>query len=208
MAEIIYLVRHGEAESNEQKYFAGHLDAQLTSLGRKQSLLLKKRLSHEKIGFAFCSDLSRAKGTLEALTLPCPVEFTPLLREKSYGELEGVRWGDEEEKFAAHHSDPFLAAPGGESFASMQARVVEFFQQRILAASQKEVLVVSHHGPIVALACHLLSIPLEKWRVLRMGNCGLSILTREDGMWRLKLWNSLSQSGLESFKPLFKPGKN
>lgn len=206
MAGTIFLVRHGEAESNALKYFAGWQDSPLTPLGRRQALLLRKRLSHESIGRAFCSDLSRARGTLAALALHCPVEFSPLLREKNYGELEGVRWGDDEERWAEHHKDPYLCAPGGESIALMQARVAGFFERSVFPARESAVLVVSHHGPLVGLACQVLGMPLGKWRALRMGNCGLSILTAENGIWRLKLWNSLSQSGLESFAPLFKSG--
>lgn len=204
MPETIFIVRHAEAESNVQKYFAGFTDAPLTPLGKQQAKVLRKRLAHEGIGRAFSSDLSRAKGTLSALSLGCPAEFTPLLREKNYGQLEGVRWGEEEEKYAAHHSDPFLRAPGGESIEDVQGRVAKYFDSRIFSAPEEKVLVVSHHGPIVALACGLLGMPLGKWRHLRLGNCGLTILTRENGIWRLKLWNSLSHFGLQNFGPLFK----
>jgi 2,3-bisphosphoglycerate-dependent phosphoglycerate mutase len=205
MADAVFIVRHGEAESNAQKYFAGFSDSPLTRLGQQQAQVLRKRIAHEKIGRAFCSDLSRARGTLEALSLGCPQVFTPELREKNYGELEGLAWGKEEEKFAAHHSDPHLRAPGGESYEDVQTRVVAYFEKSIFPSKEREVLVVSHHGPSILLACHVLQIPLQNWRTLRLGNCGLSIFTREEGKWRLKLWNSLSHFGLESFSPLFSP---
>ena len=203
MAEVVYFVRHGEAESNLGKYFAGFYDSPLTTLGKRQAAVLKKRLAHEKIGRAFCSDLSRARNTLEALSLSCPQEFSRELREKNYGELEGLDWGKDEENLAAHHSDPYLCAPGGESYAQVQMRAVAYIDKSVLPSSEEEVLVVAHHGPIVLLACHLMQIPISNWRALRLGNCGLSIFTRENGIWRLKLWNSLSHFGLESFSPLF-----
>ena len=202
MAETVFLVRHGEAESNVGRYFGGQLDVPLTDLGRKQAQLLRKRLAKEGISQAFCSDLLRAKETLESLSLPCLSSFHQELREKSYGELEGVRWGDDEGKYERYHTDAYARAPGGENCPDVQKRVVRFFESKVFPARGEKVLVVSHHGPIVLLACHLLGMPLKNWRKLRLGNCGLCILTKEGGIWRLKLWNSLSHSGLASFEPL------
>jgi len=201
MAETIFIVRHGEAESNLGKYFGGQLDTPLTPLGRQQARVLQKRLSHEEIGKAFCSDLLRARETLEGISLKCPAEYSKELREKSYGELEGVRF-DTETKYDKYHMDAYARAPGGENSVDVQRRVAAYFKRKVFCAKEEKVLVVSHHGPIVLLVCDILGMPIKNWRRLRMGNCGLSILTREDNIWRLKLWNSLSHYGLLNFKPL------
>jgi broad specificity phosphatase PhoE len=201
MAETIFLVRHGEAESNVGEYFGGWLDVPLTPLGRRQAAALAKRLPHEKIERAFCSDLRRAKETLEGIALGCPVTYAKELREKSYGELEGVRWEDDE-KYDKYHLDAYVRAPGGENNVDLQRRVLPYFKKRVIGSKEKRVLVVSHHGPLVVLACDLLGMPLSNWRRLRLGNCGLCILTREGKNWRVTLWNSLSHFGLENFKPL------
>lgn len=202
MVETIFLVRHGEAESNLGKYFGGWLDVPLTPLGRQQARVLRKRLAREGIGRIFCSDLARTKETAALLSLGCPVEFAKELREKSYGELEGVRF-DTETKYDKYHTDAFARAPGGgENSADLQKRVVAYFKKRVMNAKEEKVLVISHHGPLVLLACEILGMPLKNWRRLRLGNCGLCILTKEDRMWRLKLWNSLSHYGLLNFKPL------
>ncbi|MCX6769760.1 MAG: histidine phosphatase family protein [Candidatus Micrarchaeota archaeon] len=204
MAKTIIMVRHGESESNEKKYFAGWYDSPLTPLGQEQAQVLRKRISHEKIGRAYCSDLLRARQTLQALSLKCPAEYATELREKNYGSLEGVSWAADDGTLAPHHFDPLIRAPGGENVEEMQSRVVEYFERKILCAKEDEVLVVAHHGPLVAFTCHLLGMPLMKERALRLGNCGLSILKFDDGMWRLSLWNSLSHAGLENFSPLYK----
>src|SRR3989338_889946 len=207
MAETVFLVRHGEAESNAGKYFAGWLPDSLTPLGKRQAVVLRKRLAKEGIGKAFCSDLARASQTLEAMALPCRVEYSEALREKSYGKYEGLKWGEDEDRFDRYHMDAYARAPGGENAIEVQRRVVAFFGSRVFNAREEKVLVVSHHGPIVLLACHLLGMPLSNWRKLRLGNCGLCILTREGEMWRLKLWNSLSHFGLASFSPLLSKEK-
>jgi len=203
MVETIFLVRHGEAESNVGDYFGGWLDVPLTPLGRQQARVLRKRLAHEGIERVFCSDLLRARETYEGISLGCPVEYAKELREKSYGKLEGVRWEDSN-KYDKYHLDAYARAPGGENNVDVQRRVLPYFKKKIMNAKEEKVLVVSHHGPLVVFVCDVLGMPLSNWRRLRLGNCGLCILTKEGKSWRLKLWNSLSHFGLENFKPLLK----
>ncbi|MFA6489160.1 MAG: histidine phosphatase family protein [Candidatus Micrarchaeia archaeon] len=202
MANTVFIVRHGEAESNVKKYFSGWGEAPLTGLGMEQARLLHKRLEKEGIGRAFCSDTLRTKQTLDLLSIKCPVVYSPSLREQNYGKLEGVVWGEDEVKYTGFHFDPYRRAPGGESPSDVQKRVWSYFNAAIFSAKEEKVLVVSHHGAIVTFACKFLGMPLSNWRALRLGNCGLCILTKDDGMWRLKLWNSLSHYGLLNFKPL------
>jgi len=202
MAKKIFLVRHGEADSNAGSFFAGWKDVSLTPLGHQQALLLSRRLLHEPIEKAFCSDLLRARQTLEAISLACPVEYSQALREKNYGELEGVKWEENEKKYEKYHLDSSARAPGGENNEDVQARVCEYFEKAIINSPEEQVLVVSHHGPIVLFACRMLGIPISNWRRLRLGNCGLCIFSKEGKTWRMTLWNSLSHYGLENFRPL------
>jgi len=195
MVETIFLVRHAEAESNAQRFYGGWLDSPLTPLGLKQAESLKKRLGREDIGRTFCSDLQRAKQTYKLLDFKCPVKFTRALRERGYGTLEGVKYDDDPMR-RKHHMDPRAKMPGGESAAEVQKRVWLQFQENIFPAREEKVLVLTHHGPLVTFMCKFLGMPLSRWKAFKMGNAGLSILVKEDGLWRLKLWNSLSALGL------------
>lgn len=194
MLKEIFLVRHAQSEANKEGYFAGWSDSPLTELGIKQAIQLRKRLAKEGIGEAFCSDLGRAIQTLELIGLKLPTTYSPLLREKNYGKLEGMKWS---KKFEEHHLKPFLKAPGGESTQDVQKRVWTFFQEKVFTSKKEKVLVVSHHNALVSFACTLLKIPLKEWRRLRLGNASLSIFEKEEEIWRLKLWNSLSYLGKE-----------
>ena len=78
----------------------------------------------------------------------------------------------------------------------------EYFEKKVMNSVEETVLVVSHHGPLVLFACHMLGMPISNWRRLRLGNCGLCIFTKEGKTWRMTLWNSLSHYGLMGFKPL------
>ena len=199
LPQKIFLVRHAQSEANEGRYFAGWRDSPLTQLGVLQARALRKRLKHECIGKAFCSDLGRAKKTLELTGLDCATIFSSSLREKNYGELEGVKWSAALDE---HHINPFLRAPGGESAADVQKRVWSFFEEKVFPSREKKVLVVSHHTPLVSFACRLLEMSLKNLRRLSLGNAGLCLLSREEGLWRIKLWNSLSYLGQKSDFPL------
>ncbi|MFH1307112.1 MAG: histidine phosphatase family protein [Candidatus Micrarchaeota archaeon] len=201
MAKKLMLLRHGEAASNKEKFFAGWTDTALTELGIMQAKHLGKRLEKEKFDCIFCSDLQRAKKTLELAGIKGRMIFAKELREKNYGELEGKRWGGRKEYYM-HHVDPYAKAPGGENYKEVQERVVKYFYREINTGRQGNVLIVSHHGPIVMLACHLMGIGLENWRALRMGNAGLSIFEKEGKRFRLTLWNSLSRFGMETNRRL------
>ncbi len=206
MVEKIFLVRHAEAKANEEQVYGGWLDSPLTPMGLEQAKSLRKRFAYEHIGKVFCSDLERAKNTLKLLDLKAPVEFTKALRERHYGKLEGTKWADDPER-KRHHMDPHEKAPDGESPKEVQARVWNYFQKNVFCSDEHHVLVMSHHGPLVTFACRFLDMPIERWRALQLGNAGLSILVKEDGLWRMRLWNSMSGLGLKTDRPMLRKMK-
>lgn len=201
MLESFIMLRHAEAESNFGKYFAGWSDTSLTDFGRQQAALLSKRLAHEKFGKVFCSDLSRARETLKLSGVKAPTVFSPALREKNYGTLEGINW-ENQPKYYDDHLDPYKRAPGGESAQEVQKRIVDYFENTIQNSGARHALIVSHHGPLVLLTCHILGISLDGWRGLRLGNAGLGRFDFEQGRFRLTLWNSLSHLGMKTNKKL------
>jgi len=203
MRKKIFLLRHGESESNRDHTFGGWSDTPLTGLGVLQAKSLKKRLGKERIGAAFCSDLVRTRQTIENADLGCSVVFSKMLRERSYGELEGKGWAGMKDP-EKYHVDPYIRPPGGETPKEVQGRVVKYFNSTIVKDKHEKVLVVAHHGPLILLTMHLLGMPLANWRRLAMGNAGLSILSWEEGNWRVRLWNSLSTLGLKTSGALFK----
>jgi broad specificity phosphatase PhoE len=65
---------------------------------------------------------------------------------------------------ARWEEDPACAAPDGESLADVQARVVDFANHLLAENSGATVAVVSHMGPIKALLCAVLDVPLNASR--------------------------------------------
>lgn len=95
----IWLIRHGQTADNHLKILAGHQPGKLSDLGIAQAIKTGKRLAKENFAEIYCSDLGRAKETLDNILLSFPnkdklnIIYSDLLREKGAGALEGKSLG-------------------------------------------------------------------------------------------------------------------
>lgn len=160
----IYYVRHGETEWNAAGRFQGGQDIPLNDRGRAQAaqaggilgdLLKRDGRDHAQLPFV-ASPLGRARETMELLrtALGVPREGYALddrLREIGYGHWEGFTLAEMEvahpEIYAARNADKWqVAAPGGESYAMLTARV-----QAWLQSLEGDTIAVAHGGTMRAL---------------------------------------------------------
>jgi probable phosphoglycerate mutase len=116
-------VRHGETPASRDRRLAGWTNVPLTEEGERQAAALRPLLDGRRFDSVWSSDLDRATGTAR-LAWGEPRQDARL-REMSFGELEGRAWealapGDQQRlmQFAG------FAAPGGESFEALRARVL------------------------------------------------------------------------------------
>jgi broad specificity phosphatase PhoE len=143
----IYYIRHGETEWNALGRLQGVQDVPLNAKGVKQAadagmtlagLLARDRRDVTSVAFV-SSPLGRARTTMElvrgALKLP-PDDYTidDRLREIGYGAWEGSTLEEAEASdpgiYARRLADKWtVAAPGGESYAEVQARVSDWYAQ-------------------------------------------------------------------------------
>jgi len=109
MAHIL-LVRHGETDWNKAQRLQGHLDIDLNEQGKIQAQLLGKALANEKIDIAYSSDLSRALKTANTITAhhDIPTFIDIQLRERCYGEIQGLTYQEIEEKLPDNIVHPDL----------------------------------------------------------------------------------------------------
>jgi probable phosphoglycerate mutase len=154
-------VRHAEARSNAEGYFAGHTDVPLTERGVEQAQALSVALAQTRIDAMYCSDLGRARSTIEPLraALGLAWELTPALRERDMGSLAGMTF----ERVRAELPDAWTALvsrdattrpPGGESHADVLARV----------GAMLDGLVSRHRGSTVLLGSHGVAIQhIVRW---------------------------------------------
>lgn len=143
----IFLVRHGETPSNRDRIMQVE-STPLSELGLAQAERLAPRLAGRGVAQILCSDLLRARMTALPLARLTQIEptSTPLLRERDFGELRGLR-------YTQLPRDPFApnyVPPGGESWAAFHARVAAAFALICSArAALSGNLVVVTHGLVL-----------------------------------------------------------
>jgi probable phosphoglycerate mutase len=160
----IYYVRHGETDWNRTGRLQGTLDIPLNALGRRQAAQAGRILGHliagngaDKDSLAFvASPLGRARATMELVRSelnmpPAGYGLDDRLREIAYGAWEGHTLTQSEaadpEIFARRQLDKWaVAAPGGESYASVQLRMRDWYDSILV-----DTVAVAHGGTARAL---------------------------------------------------------
>ena len=190
--KILYFLRHGQAESNANHFFAGQSDVALTALGIEQAKATAPMLAHIKFDKVYCSDLQRAKHTA-ALALPQHAcEYTKLIREIDVGKLAFQPLAECEAKYGEKYwnarKGTDYSAFGGESRAQLDGRAAAFLD--LVAALEDTPIVgaVCHGGLMRAAARVVLGDPLP---LSMPDNCGVCRFEYKDGTWSIRRWNAV-----------------
>jgi len=85
------LVRHGQTTENVDGILQGQSPGHLNPIGVGQAEDLRATLKASDYDIIVCSDLKRTRLTAEILNqkLQLPIAYTPLLRERDWGEFTG-----------------------------------------------------------------------------------------------------------------------
>jgi len=154
----IFVVRHGESESNvyarkhpdKPASHFGNLGSSLTQKGREQAHLLAERFQNIPFSAVFSSDLNRAKETAEIIAnkhnLPIITETT--IRERFFGEnMSAVKKREiekaldtlsEEQKFS------FRYFKNGENLYDIVKRFKKFLSTVTKENLNKTIIVITH----------------------------------------------------------------
>lgn len=152
---VLTLVRHGEAEGNDEHRFLGQADVPLSPAGREQARRVGERLAALGVEAIVSSDLQRAVDTARPLAelTGLPIRTDARLREIANGEWSNLLateieagWPD---LWARYQEGQDVERPGGERWSTVQERVVAALLD--LGAGQRTV-VFSHGGPTLAAA--------------------------------------------------------
>jgi 2,3-bisphosphoglycerate-dependent phosphoglycerate mutase len=189
------LLRHGETVWNRDGRLQGWQDSPLSEAGRAQADALAVRLASEHVDAIVASDLGRTRETAAPLAarLGLPLRLDAGLRERCYGEFEGMTWAEiERARPTEYHRlaarDPEYVVPGGESGVQFRNRVVAAFEhlaQRYLDAS---VAVVTHGGVLGIVYRHAKDIALEMPRTFSVPNAAVNRVRIGAGRWAVESW--------------------
>jgi broad specificity phosphatase PhoE len=200
MRTTLYLLRHAATEANlaNPPRLQGRAhNPPLARLGVRQAEATRDFLAVRPIDVCYCSPLLRALQTARILAaphglIPFPV---PELTECDIGRWEGLDWQEIRYFDAAAYRD-FMRDPGrfgypaGENFRQVQARASAAIEDILGKHEEKDILVVSHHVVNRIYLSGLLGLPLEQARQVSLDNCGISVVTRENGRTTVSMLNA------------------
>lgn len=201
-AGTVILWRHGRTAYNAAGRLQGQIDIEMDEVGRWQVARAARHLAHAHAPTRIVSsDLGRAVATATSLAdrVGVEVETDPRLRERSFGEWEGMsvseiaeRWPQEYALWQSGH-DP--ARANAESRSTVADRVAAAVVDLAGSMAREETLVVASHGAAITLGVTaMLGLDANGWRgLVGMHNAHWSIMRASRGdaipSWRLESHN-------------------
>lgn len=181
----LHLVRHGPTH---ERRFVGWRDVPADLSDRAALARLSAGLPREAL--LVSSDLQRAVTTADALEAPGRrrLPHDPALREFHFGEWDGLDFtavsaSHPELSRAFWESPGPHAAPGGESWDQVQARVSAAIDGLIRAHPGAEIIVVAHIGVILAQRAHALGLTAAESIGQAVDNLSVTTLERRSSAW-------------------------
>ncbi|WP_054957110.1 histidine phosphatase family protein [Paenibacillus dakarensis] len=184
---LIGFIRHGLTDWNAIGKIQGQTDIPLNDEGRLQARMLAERLLHEpyKWDFIVSSGLSRAEETASIIASALDIQILEpdlRLRERAYGQIEGLTAAEREEMFGAEWH---LQDLGQEKDLELQARGLDFLESMWDKYPDRNMLVVSHGG----FLAQLFSALYKERQAERIGNLSLTIVEKKEIDWVPHLFN-------------------
>lgn len=145
---VTYFV-HGTTTDNEEDISSGNSDVELSDMGIQQSIALRDQIDIQSFDVVFCSDLTRAVNSAK-LTFEdkVPIVVDDRLRECNYGDYNAQPSSIVEPMQEKCITERF---PNGESYEDVKARVSAFLSDLKRNYDGKNVAIVAHKAPQLAL---------------------------------------------------------
>lgn len=187
-ATTIVLVRHGVTAHTTGRRFSGGLGGDnpaLSDEGRAQIAEAAEWLTElrEHITAVVCSPVRRTRESAEiiAARLGLPIEEEPGFAEMEFGDWDGMTFTEVAEKdkagLEAWFADMEASPPGGESFVTVQARVLAALERLLEKHAGSTVVLVSHVTPIKTLVAHAVDAPLDSLFRMELSPAAVSVLS-------------------------------
>jgi broad specificity phosphatase PhoE len=150
-AQVLILLRHGRTAQNAESRIQGRSDSPLDEVGivqaRRAGEYIRDRWAIDSV---VTSSLLRSRETAEFAGFGADMcRIDDRWREIGFGEFEGRKLDEVVEDLGVRwHADIGYHPEGGESLASLHARVAEACIEVTERAANENILVVSHATPI------------------------------------------------------------
>ncbi len=205
----LYLIRHGESETNRTNTHAGWAQVHLTDKGRVEAQnvgTVLKNLPFERI---YTSDICRTIETKECALPGIPSTSDPRLREIHVGTLAGKRVADCEDRFGEEYKirrqNMDYMPWDGENYTMFCDRIRAFFSSLAADADADPTLhtvAAFTHGGLIHASLDLLiggelsddTLPSPQYNRIDKSayaceNCAVFLYEYKNGKWHLISWN-------------------
>ena len=181
----IIAVRHGETDWNAGGRIQGLSDIPLNDKGRWQAERAAQMLadSREPIAAIYSSDLARAHATASSIAhaYGIPVKTDLRLRERSFGDFEGLTFTELEQAFPTDTTrwrarDPQWAPPGGETLVALGERILAATHTLARRHVGEQIVLVAHGGVLDMLYRFATRQSMDARRTWELGNASINRL--------------------------------
>ena len=174
MRHPVFLVRHGETESNLLKRYAGRGLELLTRRGRMQARRIARHLQTEAPPAIYSSRIPRARETAELIGRrhDVHVRTDERLDELLMGPWEGLLESEVASLYPLEwdlwcRRPHELSLPGRESLSDVEIRVMSMVLE---ASNQAPSILVTHVAPIRVATLSVLGLPLRYYKRVNVPN--------------------------------------
>jgi broad specificity phosphatase PhoE len=183
----IILIRHGETEwSRDGRHTGPGSDIPLTEEGRAQAASLRARLAALNAASVLTSPAQRARETCALAGLADRAEVEPALSEWDYGDFEGLRMAEIQER-SPGWSLWRDGAPGGEGPQAIGARADALLER--LRARSGTLVLFSHGHFLRVLGARWIGLPTAGGARFALAPAAISILGFERQTEVISSWN-------------------
>jgi len=187
-----YFARHGQTDWNTLRKVQGTTDIPLNENGIRQAYQLCDYLKANSISFTkiYSSYQTRAVQTAEIAAEQFNTGYVTVkgLEEMNLGLFEGHTWDEilsmYAEEFELWQADRrYSTSPGGESYQMVLERVfqaLDYILEQNDAASEGNVLIITHGAVIMTLLAVLRDVPFEQALTIRVDNAVPVVLNVDD----------------------------
>lgn len=151
----ICFMRHGQTDWNIKSIMQGQTDTELNETGKKQAREKNKAIEDFKPDVIISSPLKRCLDTAKiAIGDKYEIITDDRLKERYYGEIEGMHINEIKEKypnlesFTKNNLPYLIECPGGESYEEVYARAKDLLTEVVKKYPGKKVLIMSHGDPL------------------------------------------------------------
>lgn len=180
----IYMIRHGQTDSNVRHTCLGHKDIPLNDTGQQQVRELTEKLRGQHFDALYTSPLQRALQTAEPILQTHPgltMTMSYALIERDYGQWDDLTFDEikarEPQRFEEWKQNwTGFQLPGGESAGQVHERIGKALDHILAQHEGQTVAIVSHLGAIRHMISYLLELAVEDSWHFTADNCGIAII--------------------------------